>query len=122
MSTKSNKVTITLDNLDGLDLFFKLMRDDVNKALATQDTETIKAKLSEVQCIRGKMLRSYLRRISEANSRATQSANQPKKNSRRIHRPCYALELNKALLRISAEQFNSILAMLIAGLVDRAKK
>lgn len=35
MSTK--RVTITLDNIDGLDLFFKLMRDDVDKVLATRN-------------------------------------------------------------------------------------
>lgn len=69
MSTK--RVTITLDNIDGLDLFFKLMRKE------------------------------------------------PKAHR---YRPCYAIELYKALIRISAEQFNLVLAKLIAGLKDCTQK
>ena len=92
MSTK--RVTITLDNIDGLDLFFKLMRDDVDKVLATRNAAAIKAKLSEVQ----------------------------KEPEAHRYRPCYAIELYKALMRISAEQFNLVLAKLIAGLKDCAQK
>lgn len=104
MSTK--RVTITLDNIDGLDLFFKLMREDVNKTLATHDIEAIRAKLTEVQGVRLKLLSAYKRHIKNAY-RHTQSYS-------------YVAELYKALTRISAEQFNLVLAKLIAGLKDCA--
>lgn len=106
MSTK--RVTITLDNIDGLDLFFKLMRDDVDKVLATQDSEAIRAKLAEVQGVQVKLNSFYKREI--------------KKSLQHTQRRSFAGELYKALIRISAEQFNLVLAKLIAGLKDCAQK
>lgn len=121
MSTK--RVTITLDNIDGLDLFFKLMRDDVDKVLATRNAAAIKAKLSEVQEVRAKVHGSYQRHIktltTQAKSKAKDKDKEPKAHR---YRPCYAIELYKALIRISAEQFNLVLAKLIAGLKDCAQK
>ena len=106
MSTK--RVTITLDNIDGLDLFFKLMRDDVDKVLATQDSEAIRAKLAEVQGVQVKLNSFYKREI--------------KKSLQHTQRRSFAGELYKALMRISAEQFNLVLAKLIAGLKDCTQK
>lgn len=106
MSAK--RVTVTLDNLDGVDLFFKLMRDDVDKVLATQDSEAIRAKLTEVQGVQVKLNSFYKREI--------------KKSLQHTQRRSFAGELYKALTRISAEQFNLVLAKLIAGLKDSAQK
>ena len=119
MSTK--RVTITLDNIDGLDLFFKLMREDVNKTLATHDVEAIKAKLSEVQEVRAKVHGSYQRHIKTLTTQAKSKAKDKEPKTHR-YRPCYAIELYKALIRISAEQFNLVLAKLIAGLKDCSQK
>lgn len=106
MSTK--RVTITLDNIDGLDLFFKLMREDVNKTLATHDVEAIKAKLTEVQASQVKLHGFYKREI--------------KKSLCHNQRRSFAGDLYRALMRISAEQFNLVLAKLIAGLKDCVQK
>ena len=106
MSTK--RVTITLDNIYGLDLFFKLMRDDVDKVLATRNAAAIKAKLSEVQGVQVKLNSFYKREI--------------KKSLQHTQRRSFAGELYKALMRISAEQFNLVLAKLIAGLKGCAQK
>ena len=117
----ANRVTITLDNLDGLDLFFKLMRDDVDKVLATRNAAAIKAKLSEVQEVRAKVHGSYQRHIKTLTTQAKSKAKDKEPKAHR-YRPCYAIELYKALIRISAEQFNLVLAKLIAGLKDSAQK
>ena len=119
MSTK--RVTITLDNIDGLDLFFKLMRDDVDKVLATRNAAAIKAKLSEVQEVRTKDHGFYQRHIKTLTAQA-KSKTKGKEPEAHRYRPCYAIELYKALMRISAEQFNLVLAKLIAGLKDCAQK
>lgn len=119
MSAK--RVTITLGNIDGLDLFFKLMRDDVDKVLATRNAAAIKAKLSEVQEVRTKVHGSYQRHIKTLTAQAKSKAKDKEPKAHR-YRPCYAIELYKALTRINAEQFNLVLAKLIAGLKDNTQK
>ena len=67
---------------------FKLMRDDVDKVLATQDSEAIRAKLTEVQGVQVKLNSFYKREI--------------KKSLQHTQRRSFAGELYKALTQQSA--------------------